>query len=97
MMANETAFAATIMSGNWLFKPFRLATTHPPLTIFSCHIRLRLTILLWLRGLVASPDGRSGLVCRDTFRDHTAVADELKSALAEFVRFRFMQTMRGDK
>src|SRR5437762_14253426 len=34
------------------------------------------------------------LVCRHTFRDHTAVADKLKSALDEFVRF--AQTLRGD-
>src|SRR6266403_5798694 len=35
------------------------------------------------------------LVCRHTFRDHIAVAQELKSALSEFVRF--AQTLRGDE
>jgi hypothetical protein len=35
------------------------------------------------------------LVCRHTFRDHSAVADKLKSALDEFVRF--AQTLRGDE
>src|SRR5438874_11205252 len=35
------------------------------------------------------------LVCRHTFRDHIAVAQELKSALSEFVRF--AQSLRGDE
>src|SRR5437764_6480727 len=35
------------------------------------------------------------LVCRHTFRDHIAVAQELKSALSGFVRF--VQTLRGDE
>jgi len=34
------------------------------------------------------------LVCCDSFRDHTAVAQELKAALTEFVRF--AQTLLGD-
>ena len=35
------------------------------------------------------------LVCRHTFRDHIAVAQELKAALVEFVSF--AQTLRGDE
>src|SRR5436190_16405177 len=35
------------------------------------------------------------LVCRHTFRDHIAVAQELKTALSEFVRF--AQSLRGDE
>jgi N-6 DNA Methylase len=35
------------------------------------------------------------LVCCDSFRDHIAVAQELKAALTEFVRF--AQTLRGDE
>jgi len=38
---------------------------------------------------------RSRLVCWHAFRQHTAVAHELKSAFAEFVRF--AQTLRGDE
>jgi len=38
---------------------------------------------------------RSRLVCRDSFRDNSAVAQDLKSALREFVRF--AQTLRGDE
>jgi len=38
---------------------------------------------------------RSRLVCRDSFRDNPAVAQDLKSALTEFVRF--AQTLRGDE
>jgi hypothetical protein len=30
MMTNKIAVAATIMSGNWLFKTFRFATTRSP-------------------------------------------------------------------
>src|SRR5205809_1711046 len=35
------------------------------------------------------------LVCRHTFRDHIAVAQDLKTAPSEFVRF--AQTLRGDE
>ena len=38
---------------------------------------------------------RSRLVCRDSFRDNPAVAQDLKSALSEFVRF--AQSLRGDE
>ena len=39
--------------------------------------------------------GAKALVSCLGFREHTAVADELKKALAEFVRF--AQTLRGDE